>query len=408
MPNGHALFARRMNEHDTLSKHASPVGMPESAIGLIDLLILLARNKRLVIGLPVLAAVLAAAVSLMVPDVYRASAKLLPPQPVQSGATAMLAQLSGVAGAVTGGALKNPNDLYVGMLRSRTVADRLIAQYSLKKLYGTGSQDEARRQLAQNTTVSTGKDNLIQIDVEDVDRALAAKLANGYVAELIKLTKTLALTEAAQRRLFFEQQMGATNDKLAKAELTLKRALDTKGVINVEGESRARMETVALLRARLAAKEIEISSMQAFVTANNQDYQRAVQERNSVRQELSRFENGRPGDVIPRSESGLENIKVLREVKYHQMLYELLAKQYEMARLDEAQNSGVVQVLDEAVEPERKFKPKRLLIVIAAGLFGFLVGLGIALVSELRTRSLQNPARAAKWLELRRLMSKAR
>lgn len=373
------------------------------------ILIALAKRKKLVLGLPVAAMMLAAIVSMIIPPVYEANTKLLPPQQSQSGAAALLSQIGGMAGAVVGGAgLKNPSEVYVGMLKSRTIADNLIRRFDLKKAYDTESEERARKKLAENTVIASTKDGLITIEVEDENKPRVAKLANAYVEELLKLTKVLAVTEAAQRRLFFERQLEMSKNNLANAEVALKRALDSHGVVSVDSESRALVETTGRLRAQISAKEIELNSMSAFVTTNNPAYRRAQEELNSLRAELARLENGRPATgnepLTTDKQSGLDNIKILRDVKYYQMLYELLAKQYEAARLDEAKDSSVIQVLDPAVEPERRSKPKRSIMVVVTGVCAFMIAALLALFSEFKAAIMREPASAAKWAELKRLL----
>lgn len=381
----------------------SPAG---NDVNLIDLLIILAKHKRLLIILPLVMALLGAAYSFVLPNVYLANTKLLPPQQPQSGAAALLSQLGGVASVVAGGAgPKNANDVYIAMLQSRTVADRLIKRFDLATVYEERSPENTRKALAARTTIVTGKDGLITIDVEGTDQKLVAQVANGYVDELLKLTKVLAVTEASQRRLFFEQQLELAKDNLATAEMTLKRTLQSGGVISVDSESRALVETVGRVRAQIVAKEIQLRSMQAFVTTNNPEYKRAQEELNSLHGELAKLENGRSsgaaGNGGGATPAGLENIKVLREVKYYQMLYELLAKQYEAARLDEAKDVSIIQVLDRAIEPERKFKPKRAVIVLAAALAGLFLAAVYACIVEMQKAALQSPERAAQIARLR-------
>jgi uncharacterized protein involved in exopolysaccharide biosynthesis len=222
---------------------------------------------------------------------------------------------------------------------------------------------------------------------------------------LVELSKTLALTEASQRRVFYEGQLEAAKNNLATAEMSLKGALDTRGVISVDSESRAIVETVGRLRAQVSAKEIQLNSMRAFVTESNPSYKQAEEELASLRNELSKLENGRAsgsaagaGAVKP---GGFENIKLLRDVKYYQMLYELLAKQYEVARLDEAKNPSIVQVLDSAIEPERKSKPHRAIIVILSTLGAFFFAIMWAFVTEARNKALASEQGAVKWQELK-------
>ena len=373
-----------------------------STFDLIDLLTVFAKYKKLIFGAPLAVAIAAGGVSFLMPDVYRATTKLLPPQQTQSAATALLSQLGGVAGMAAGvSGLKSPNDLYVGMLKSRSIAENLVVQFSLNKIYDINSKEKTRNKLEDRTFISVGKDGLITIEVEDENRELVAPLANAYVNELIRLIKNLALTEASQRRLFFEKQLEQAKDNLASAEVKLKKSLDTHGVISVEGDSRAIVETIGRLRAQISAKEIQLNSMRAFVTSNNPAFQRIVEELNSLRAELSKLENGRP-EIVDRSRKstskndGLENIKTLRDVKYHQMLYELHAKQYEAARLDEAKDPSIIQVLDSAVPPEKKFRPKRALIAALGGVLALIAAMIWAFLAEARQRVLSTPSQAVR------------
>ena len=368
----------------------------------VDVLIILAKSKKLIIFFPLVAVMVAIVVTLLLPNVYKASVTLLPPQQAQSATAAILSQLGGVAGAAAGVAgLKNPNDLYVGMLKSRTIANSLIEKYDLKKVYDLESLEKTRAALESNSLVSSAKDGLITITVEDKNQKLVAKIANSYSEELLKLTRTLAITEAAKRRLFFEQQLTLAKNNLATAEMLLKSALDVRGVISVDSDSRAIVETVSRLRAQVSAKEIQLNSMDVFVTKNNQEYKRIQAELISLRAELSKLENGRVGEVTPaqnlNNQAGLENIKILRDVKYYQMLYELLSKQYEAARLDEAKDSSIIQVLDPATEPERKSGPKRAIIVIATFVGAFLAALIWALLRESLHVWLSKEENVRKW-----------
>ena len=395
-----------------------PTALPPSSdtgvreFSALNFLIVIAKYKKIIICLPVIAAIASAAISFMLPNVYKTNTKLLPPQQSQSGASALLSQLGGAAGALAGSAgMKNTTDLYIGMLKSRTVADNLIAKFDLQKVYDEETMDRTRVTLASNTSISAGKDGLISIDVEDKDKKRVAQLANAYVAELMSLTKVLAVTEASQRRVFFERQLEQSKDNLAKAEMALKGALDTHGVISVDADSRAIVETVGRLRARISAKDIEISAMKAFVTTSNPDYKRVYEELNSLRAELSKLENGRPAladeasthVASPIKQVGLENIKILRDVKYYQMLYELLAKQYEVARLDEAKDNAIIQVLDPAIDPERKFKPKRSVLILLSTVFAFIVAVACAFVAETRKKLLGDPEVKARWEQFKML-----
>jgi uncharacterized protein involved in exopolysaccharide biosynthesis len=372
----------------------------------IEMLIVLAKHKKLILGFPLVVGAIAAAISFSLPNEYKATARLLPPQQSQSSAVALLSQLGGMASAAAGAAgLKNPNDMYVGMLKSRTIADKLIARFDLKHVYETESQDKARLRLDKESEFNSGKDGLITIEVEDRDPKRVAAMANAYVEELLNLTSVLAVTEATQRRMFFQKELERAKDNLAKAEMTLKLNMDTKGVVSVDGESRAMVETVGRVRAQVSAKEIELNAMRAFVTESNPDFRRTQEELSSLRAELSKLENGRgepaAGVASGKAVAGLENVKVLRDVKYYQMLYELLAKQYEAARIDESKDSAAVQVLDKAVVPEERDKPKRTIIVLLSIAFAGVLAVAWAFISESKRRASRDPIGSAQLAELR-------
>ena len=376
--------------------------------GVMDFMIVLAKRKKLILFFPISIAIISAAISFVIPEVYKSTARLLPPQQAQSGTAALLSQLGGVAGIAAGAAgIKSPNDLYIGMLKSRTVADRLIAKYDLKKNYDVKSQEKARKELEGNTLISSGKDGLIVIEVEDTNKKLVADIANGYIAELKKLTQVLALTEASKQRMFFERQLEITKDNLADSEIALKRSIDKNGVVSVDGDSRAIVEIISKLRAKISAKEIQLGSMQSYITANNPDYIQIKEEIRNLRVGLAKLENGNSPGAMKDAQSGseeigLKSIKILRDVKYNQMLYELLAKQYEAARLDEAKESAIIQVLDAAVEPEKKFKPRRIIIVLLSTFVALFLSIVAALVLEAKRRVMQMPEGLMQWNELKR------
>jgi uncharacterized protein involved in exopolysaccharide biosynthesis len=331
---------------------------------------------------------------------------LLPPQQ-QSASMALLSQLGGSASLAAGMAgLKNPNDLYVAMLKSRTVADRLISRFALQTAYNTKSLEETRSELANDTSVISEKDGLIVIEVEDHDRKRVAMIANAYVEELLHLTRTLAVTGASQRRLFFQKELEAAKDNLAKAEMALKQSLNSRGVTSVDAESRAVIERLARLRAEVSAKEIQLNAMRAFVTEANPEFMRVSEELKSLRAELARTANGTENSTLNAEQTpeGLQSIKILRDVKYYEMLYELLSKQFEFARLEEAKDPSLIQVLDPAIEPERKVKPRRALLVLGSILAAMVGVIAWVIVAEKKKRLLSSPAMAEKWDELSSLV----
>ncbi len=397
-----------MSTEPRAAKPARP--RPAQAVTAMGVLLLVARNKRMIAGWTCAAAVVGIAVSLLLPKTFTGVTRILPPQQGQSTAAMMLGQLGGGLGALTGGSLgiKNPSDLYIGMLKSRTVADALIERFKLKELYEAKYLDDARGRLEKDSRFASDKSGIITIQADAADPKLAADLANAYVEQLHKLTTTLAISEAAQRRVFFERQTQQTKDKLADAEVKLRQALDSGGLVSVDAQGRAAVETVARLRGQISAKEIQIGAMKGYAAPSNPDLQRAEKELSSMRQELARLESGGPGSetVSGGDVKGMGHIRLMREVKYNEALFEALAKQYELARVEEAMEAPLVQVLDKAAPPEKKSGPKRAQIVILATLGGFVAAVLAALAKNALETARQDPSFEAQLSALRAAWSR--
>lgn len=370
----------------------------DDEISLLDLLIVLAKHKKLVLGMPFVAAVLAAGISLLLPDIYTGTTKMLPPQQSQSATSAMMAQLGGVAGLL-GISVKSSSDIYVAMLKSRTVADNLIERFGLMK-----SSDDAkypslvRQALSGVTKITTGKDGIITIEVDDKDPKRAAELANAYVDELMKFTQVLALSEASQRRLFFERQFSQSKDNLAKAEAAARQALESGGLVKVDDQGRAMVENTARLRAQITVKEVQIGAMRTFAADRNPDLHLAQQELESMKRELAKIEGVGAAKAAINGPNGkvTDSVRLLRNVKYNEVIYELLARQYEMAKIDEAKDSTVVQVMDKAIEPDRKSKPYRVLRVLISALVALFIGIVAAFVWEAIEKVHSDPQQAER------------
>ncbi|OHX22077.1 GumC family protein [Chromobacterium sphagni] len=361
----------------------------KNEVDLLALLLRLTRHKRWIFGCTLLLGALALAYCLLARPVFTATTSIMPPQQQNNGMSALLGQLGGLASTAGGlSGLKNPNDLYVGMLQSRSVADKLIQRYQLKQRYQENTLDGTRKALQNLSNFSNGKDGLITISVDDHDPKFAAMLANGYVGELKALNQSLAVTDAAKRRLFFEQQLKQIKDQLADAEIALRKTQESTGMVLPEGQLPAIVGSITQLRANIAAKEVQLEAMKSYATAQNPLYIRTEQELAGLREQLSKMEtgNGNGHDLLVPTgkvaQSGLEYLRKLREVKYQETIFELLSKQYELARIDEAKDSSLIQVLDPAVPPELKSKPKRSLIM-ALGLFaGLCLGVLTALLRD--------------------------
>jgi tyrosine-protein kinase Etk/Wzc len=378
-------------------------------IRMVDILIAMARQKTLLISMPIIGGAIALVITLMLKPVFTSSVVLLPPQQQSSGMSSVLGQLGGLGGMAGGlASLKNPGDLYIGMLQSRTVADILIDRFKLKERYGTSTMARTRKTLENSTKIGAAKSGLITIDVEDHDSQMAADLANAYVKELTLMTETMAVSEASRRRVFFARQLESAKDKLSDAEVNLKKVQEATGMIELVGQVKGLIANTAQLQGTIAAKEVQLSSMRSFATANNPELIRVQEEIRGLNDQLFKLNKGqlsKNGDIaIPTGkipEVSVEYIRSLRDVKYYETIFELLAKQFEMAKIDEAKDANLIQVLDKALPAEKKSGPKSQLIVLGGILGGALLGVILALFRDFLHRSkLQNPDEQ-RWQELR-------
>jgi uncharacterized protein involved in exopolysaccharide biosynthesis len=365
----------------------------DKEISLMDLLIVVAERKNIVLWITAAFIVLSLIICLVLPKRFTATVTLLPPQQGSSAGSALSSQLGNLGGiaALAGGGLglKSPNDMYVAMFRSRTVENAMAEHFGLMKQYKTKYLSDAGKAFESHSKVDAGgKDGLIRISVDDPDPRRAAELANGYVDQFRNLSQHLAITEAAQRRLFFEQQLEQAKDSLATAEEALKQTQQTTGLILPDSQARALIEAAATLRAEIAAKEVEIQSMRTFATSENSQVMQAEQELNTLRGQLTKLggaeETGDSGLLVPKGQvpvASLEYLRKVRDLKYYEAIFDILARQFEVAKLDEAKQGALIQVVDPAIPPDwRSFPPKRVLIVLLATVVGFVIGLLAALV----------------------------
>jgi len=369
-------------------------------IDVIELLLILSQKKAAILKLTLSAIVIAVIVSLLLPKMYTATTTILPPQQSQSALTAMLGQLSSVAGLNESDlGFKNPADLFIAMLKSRTIEDRLIDRFDLRQVYWVKSYQDARKHLESLSYIVAEREGLISISVADRDPRRAADLANGYVEELHVMNSDLAVSEAAQRRVFYQQKLDAEREQLALSELALKHAQENSGLLQPDAQARAIIQSVADMRAQVALHEVQLEAMRSYATAGNPDLRRAEQELGGLRAQLAKLErntgeigNGNvelPTRQLPQAE--LEYIRRARDLKYHEAFYDFLNKQLEAARLDEAKDAVVVQVVDKAVLPEGKSSPHRMLIVLVTAIAAFIVSCVGMLLTEIVRRKEQDP-----------------
>jgi len=351
-------------------------------VSILDVLLALGPHKRAILLITVVAAILGFGISWLVRPSYIARIVVLPPKQNNSLATTMMSELNGLGAlgglAGSGLELKSEVDLYAALFKSETIQDGLIKQFNLQHVYDAKYLSQARKDLAKHSTIKTDlKSNLITITFADHDPKRAAAIANAYVDQYRDLSQHLAISEASQRRAFFQRQMVQAKNDLANAEQALVITQQKTGLVSLDSQERALIASAAALRAQITVKESEIQSMQAYATPENPQLIEAQRSLSSLQGQLNKM--GAGGDtigsqfVVPQTKvpkAGMEYIRRLRDVKYYETIFTILARQYEVAKLDEAREGQLIQVVDPALVPDRKSSPSRLLWTIVALLIG--------------------------------------
>ena len=385
---------------DTPHTSAEP---EDDEISLLDLLQTIVDNLRLLVLGPLAVGLMALGISFLIPPTYTATVRFLPPQQQQSSAASMLAglgALGGLAGGALGG-LKNPADQYLAFLKSNSVQDKLIERFKLHDRYSEKYKVDVRKELNKNARSASGKDGLITLEVEDKDPQFAADLANAHVDELQKLLGKLAVTEAQQRRLFFEKQLNQVKEKMIAAELAL-RATGISGN-SLKSSPTAAVAGVAALKAQVTAQEVKVGALRGYLAETAPDFKQALNELSNLRTQLSKQEKDEPTAA-----DGQGNyIAKFREFKYQETLFELFAKQFELAKVDESREGAVIQVLDAAQPPEKKTRPQKALVAIIATAGSGFVFLVFVFIRKALRKAKQDSESAKKLSALKASWRKA-
>jgi tyrosine-protein kinase Etk/Wzc len=362
---------------------------------ILDILLIVAARKRFIFLMTVAGFAIAFGLVQLVTPSYTAKTMILPPEQEQSSGAVMMGQFGALASMTgLGGSLgiKNPVDLYIGILQSDSVIDSVIKRFGLA--YHAKRYSDVRLALEGRSKFVADKDGMIAISVTDHDPKKAAAMANAFVDELYRVNNRLALGGASQRRLFYEQQLAQEKDRLADAEVALKQTEEKTGVIAPSGQTETIIRQVAQLQADITSREIQLDALRTSSTEQNPDVIRLNTELSGLRGQLRDLESGTakhaPGDIsittanVP--QAGLEYIRKERDVKYHQLLFDLLARQYEAARMDEAKSAPVIQVVDAAQAPDRKSAPYRAMWALTGCALGFFLSTGWVLGSHIYQR----------------------
>jgi len=347
----------------------------DDEINLLEYLHVLAKRWRMILKVCAATFVISCVVALLLPNIYISTARLLPPQKESGSLSGMLGglgDLASLAGVSVGGG--GSGDLFVGMLKSRTISDVVIDTYDLMKVYGLEYRVKAYAALAKHVNIGLGKDDgIIFISVEDEDPLRAAQIANTYVAELKKLNVRFNLATAGRERLFLENRLDVVTTDLSNAEEALREFQEKNKTIKIDAQAAAIIEAIAQLKGDLAAKEVELGALQSYQTEQNPQIKTLREVIAKIKDQIRKLETSSDGQKVsgdiflPTSDMpslGLAYARLMRDFKVQETLFEILTRQLEMAKISEAKNVSTIQVLDEAVPADKKSKPKRSLIVL--------------------------------------------
>ena len=383
----------------------------EDGVDPIDLLLLVLRRKKGIVTTTVVFSLVGLLIAVWLTPYFTAAAVIMPPQQEQSSLSSLAGQIGslGSLGGASAIGLKNPADMYVGILQGQVIADKLIARFSLQSEYRTRLLVDARMRLKKESKFEAAKDGLIYIQASDPDPGKAAELANGYVEELYALNARLAVGQASQRRAFYQKQLDDEKRLLADAEDSLRQTQEKTGLIQLNGQAEQIIRTIASTKAQIASREVELGVAHTFATNQNPEVAELQQQIAGLKRQLAILEttqeNSLPGDIqVPSGRVaavGLDYLRKLREVRYHESLLELLSKQREAASLDEAKAVPQIQVIDPAQRPERKAGPSRTLIVLGLALLGFVLSSAWAILTGVIAMMEARPGQAARLRDLK-------
>ena len=388
----------------------------EPDINLLDLLIALGQEKWTLIVVTFLAAITGVVVSLNTPATFVSRTIIMPSQ--QSGVgVGGLASLGGLAGLPGLGALtniaagiKSSDEMFIALMRSQSVQSALIEQFKLKDRYGARNTEEARQALNLNVTVTADKKSgLLLIDAQDKDPQFAAQLANAQVKELNVILSRLAVTEAQQRRAYYEQQIVKTQTKIPQLELEFKEAQKSSGL-----EVASLLSEAGTLPGQIAAKELQLQVLSRFATAQNPDLKRLAAEISALRAQMARYElsktdtktsdSSKPGQVAESKKTNFvqKATQAYNTLKIQEALLDSYVKQLELAKVDEAKEGLPVQVVDEARAPEMRAKPERKKLVLAYTVTGLIIAFVLAALRALLRHIRSTPDGLQRWSQLKR------
>lgn len=375
----------------------------DDEINLLDLLQVILKRKKIIAQIVGGAIVLSVIASLLLPKMYTATARVLPPSESGSSISSLLSQAGGAFAGLAGGLIsgKTTAELYRGILESRTVADALVERFNLKERYDKKYLADVYKELAKRADISVSrKDEIISVSIEDRDPQLAADMANFYVEMLDKMNRTVNINEGQRKRIFLEDRLKKVQEDLEKAETALKEFQETYKVVAIEEQAKVAIEGAARIKGEIIMSQTELEVLKQFGTERQNEAIMLKSRIDELQNQLERIEKGTrrkessdppqisgadtdfyiPFDELPAL--GMQLLRLMREAKIQEKVFELMTTQYELAKIEEAKDVNTIQVLDRAVAPDKKSSPKRSLIVVLSTFMAFFAAIFMAFIME--------------------------
>jgi uncharacterized protein involved in exopolysaccharide biosynthesis len=351
-------------------------------------------NRRFLMRAGVYALFASALISILIPSRYQSVTRLMPPDSpsglgmgllsAMTGRTGMEG-LGGIASEVLG--VKSSGALFVGVIQSQTVQDRLIKDFNLMRVYHDGKIEDARKDLAEHTDVSEDrKSGIISINVTDHDPKRAAAMAQSYVDELDRLVAQVSTSSARRERIFLEERLKAVKADLDSSARNFSEFASKNTAIDIPAQGKAMVEAAARLQGELIAVQSELEGLKQMYTDENVRVRSARARMDELQKKLNEIGGAGTVGAAKSADSlypsirrlpllGVTYADLFRQTKIEETVYELLTEQYEMAKVEEAKEIPSVKVLDAAIVPTKKSFPPRA-VIIALGTF-----LGLALAA---------------------------
>jgi uncharacterized protein involved in exopolysaccharide biosynthesis len=382
--------------------------MDDDEINLMDILLVIAKYNRFIIVFTLISVLLAFVYALRLPNLYTSNALIMPPQAPISQAGMLMGQLSSLglgagAGAGAGASL-------AVLITSQKLAYQMVDRLKLQSVYKVKNIEAARNALATSTKVTTNKDGTILIECSDKDPKMAALLVKTYVEELDRFNSTIAVTAASRTRLYLEKQLKLANQELAKIELEMNEVQKNTDLTPIEVQSGTMLNLITTLRAQITVNEMQLANLKTYATENNPQYLKTILSLTALRAKLQKLESVNDAEKKDESEikstskTGSKFFNAMRDLKYQQAMVENLKKQYDVAKLDEAKDANIIQVINEPLVAEQPSKPQRHLIVTIGALLGVLLSSILAFIMNALDKAKHNPESAERLNLLRRYL----